>query len=142
MNTAKKLIKKYGLDEKVILKGVVEPAELKRITRQALLGITIFENKGLSNYFSLANRFFDYMHAGIPQVCVDYPAYRELNNEYKVAVLVDNLSAESIAKTINALINDPALQSELRTNCHQARMKYNWQREEKVLINFYQQLFI
>jgi glycosyltransferase involved in cell wall biosynthesis len=141
MNKAKHLIRTYGLEEKVLLKGVVEPTGLKRITRQAILGITIFENNGLSNYFSLANRFFDYIHAGIPQICVNYPAYQEINNEFKVAILVDDLSAESLAKNINDLIDDPALQAELNENCYRARTKYNWQREEEVLIGFYKKLF-
>jgi glycosyltransferase involved in cell wall biosynthesis len=72
---------------------------------------------------------------------VNYPAYQEINNEFKVAILVDDLSAESLAKNINDLIDDPALQAELNENCYRARTKYNWQREEEVLIGFYKKLF-
>jgi glycosyltransferase involved in cell wall biosynthesis len=80
---AKQLVEEYRLQDKVFLKGPIEPEKLKEITPKAILGITIFENKGLSNYYSLANRFFDYMHAGIPQICVDYPAYKKLIHSLK-----------------------------------------------------------
>lgn len=141
VNEAEQLIKEYKLQDKVFLKGPVEPGGLKEITAKALLGITIFENNGLSNYYSLANRFFDYMHAGIPQVCVDYPAYQEINEQYKVAVLIKDLSPEFLASVINGILPDKKLQTELRQNCLQARKVFNWQAEEKTLINFYQSVF-
>ena len=111
------------------------------MTPKALFGITIFENRGLSNYYSLANRFFDYIHAGIPQICVDYPAYRQINQEFKVAVLVNDLSPISLAKVINELSHNNELQNELRQNCLRARQVLNWNVEEKKLINFYQSIF-
>jgi len=123
------------------LKGALEPDKLREITPKALLGITIFEKQGLSNYYSLANRFFDYIHAGIPQLCVDYPAYREINEQHRVAVLINDLSPESIANTINNLLQDKELQKELRENCVKAREVYNWQSEEKLLIKFYDSIF-
>ncbi|HEX2532389.1 MAG TPA: glycosyltransferase [Chitinophagaceae bacterium] len=44
------LIHRYGLQDKVFLKGKVLPEELRKITLRALIGLTLFENKGLSNY--------------------------------------------------------------------------------------------
>ena len=138
---AGKLIQQYKLEERVFLKGPSEPQELRQITPKAKFGITIFENQGLSNYYSLANRFFDYMHAGIPQICVDYPAYREINDRFKVAVLIRNLSPESLAKSINELADNTDLQAELIKNCLLARQELNWQKEEKKLISFYEAIF-
>lgn len=137
----KALIEKYGLQKKVFLKGKVLPSELKAITPKALLGITLFENNGLSNYYSLGNRFFDYINAGIPQVCVDYPAYRQINQEYEVAVLVQDLSPEALAASINAVLNDKRKQETLRQNCLAARRVYNWEQQEEKLIRLYQNMF-
>jgi glycosyltransferase involved in cell wall biosynthesis len=137
----KKLIEKYCLSDKVILKGKVLPDELKLITPTALMGITVFENTGLSNYYSLGNRFFDYIHAGTPQICVAYPEYKKINEEFEVAVLLDDLSSRSIANAINALLNDEVWQAKLRANCMEARKIYNWLNEEKKLVHYYQQIF-
>lgn len=141
LNECKKLINSYGLQDKVILKGKVLPAQLKSITKKALLGITFFENAGLSNYYSLGNRFFDYIHAGIPQLCVDYPAYQQINKEYRVAVLINDLSSKSIAQKINFILNDENLRKELKENCKKARQYFNWQCEEKKLIALYKTFF-
>jgi glycosyltransferase involved in cell wall biosynthesis len=140
-NECKQLIEKYGLHEKVILKGKVLPHELKSITPKAIMGITLFENSGLSNYYSLGNRFFDYIQSGVPQVAVNYPAYRKINEEFEVAVLIDDLSPKSIAKAINSLFHDEVLLEKLRKNCLAARRVYNWENEEKKLIKYYNQIF-
>ncbi|MBS1665906.1 MAG: glycosyltransferase [Bacteroidetes bacterium] len=141
MDKAKALVQQFGLEEKIIFKGMVAPAELRQITANASIGITLFENKGKNNYYSLANRFFDYMHAGVPQICVDYPAYAELNQLHPFALLIDDLSPEAIAAALNNLLDDDVLYESLKRNCMLARVVYNWQLEEPKLLSFYHQLF-
>ncbi|HET9057472.1 MAG TPA: glycosyltransferase [Chitinophagaceae bacterium] len=137
---AKQLVKQNNLEDKVIFKGRIKPEELRSITPKAYLGITFFENNGLSNYLSLANKFFDYIHAGVPQLCVGYPAYKEINNQFEVAHLIDDLSAENIATQLNFLLDNNVLYNRLRQNCLEARKVLNWQTEEKELITFYKKL--
>ncbi|HMI60108.1 MAG TPA: glycosyltransferase [Puia sp.] len=141
MSQVKELVRQSGLEEKVIFKGSVLPEELKKITRSAWCGITLFEKTGMSNYYSLANRFFDYIHAGIPQLAVNYPAYREINNWGPIAVLIDEPGVRDIADALNELLNNTDLYQTLLENCRQARLRYNWQEEEKNLVRLYQQFF-
>ena len=140
MEKAKELTRESNVSHKVIFKGSIAPVQLAEITRNAWVGITLFDDEGLSNYLSLANRFSDYIHAGIPQLCVDYPLYRDLNNQYNIAVLVKDLSPTSIATQLNRLLKDDALYSSLQKNCLVAREVLNWQQEEKKLIAFYKNL--
>jgi glycosyltransferase involved in cell wall biosynthesis len=140
MPQARKLARQYNVEQKVIFKGMLPPDLLRSYTSKAYIGITIFENKGLSNYYSLANRFFDYIHAGVPQLCVDYPVYRSINNLHPVAVLLDDLSAESIASNINALLNNEAKWKQLHEACIRAAKELSWQNEEKKLVGFYKQI--
>jgi glycosyltransferase involved in cell wall biosynthesis len=136
----KNFIAANHLQDKVLLKGKLKPAELSDITATAYAGITLFENNGLSNYLSLANRFFDYIQAGIPQLCVDYPAYRQINDRFAVALLIPDTNEESIAKGLNLLLSDAVLYAQLKENCKQAAEILNWQEEEKILIHFYKEL--
>jgi glycosyltransferase involved in cell wall biosynthesis len=80
------------------------------------------------------------MHAGIPQLCVNYPAYQEINNQYPVAVLINDLAPETIARGLNELLNNKNLYHQLQQNCLQAREAINWQQEEKKLLEFYKNL--
>jgi glycosyltransferase involved in cell wall biosynthesis len=141
MEQARGLVRRHGLEEKVVFRGYVRPEELKAVTRAAWCGITLFDRKGLSNYYSLANRFFDYMHAGIPQLAMNYPAYREINNCYRIAVLIDEPGVRDVADALNELLTNPDLYQSLSDGCKKARLRYNWQEEEKILIRLYQQVF-
>lgn len=137
MDQARELVRVNAVEHKVTFTGKLPPDALRTYTVNAWLGITLFEKTGLSNYLSLANRFFDYLHAGVPQLCVDYPVYREINNMHHIAVLLNNLNPESIAAACNRLMNDEPLYRQLQQNCLQARNVLNWEVEEKTLIQFY-----
>jgi glycosyltransferase involved in cell wall biosynthesis len=141
MQQAKKLVKSLQLQEKVIFKGMLSPAHLRTITDKAYIGITLFEKDALSNYYSLANRFFDYMQSGVPQLCVNYPVYREINNLHKIAVLIEQLDANTIASALNDLLNDSLLWEQLHQQCKLASKELNWQNEEIKLIAFYKRIF-
>ena len=142
MQQAQLLVKENNLQQKVIFKGKITPEELRTITSQAYIGVTLFENKGLSNYYSLANRFFDYLHAGIPQLCVDYPVYKEINEQQPVAALVNDISSVNIAFQLNNLLHNEVVYNKLQQNCINVRETLNWQAEEKKLFKFYNNLFV
>lgn len=141
MDQAKKLVAENQLTEKVIFKGMVEPTALKNYTAFAYIGITLFEKESRSNYFSLANRFFDYIHSATPQLCVNYPVYREINEQHAVAVLIDDLSPENIAMHLNEMLNDKTAWQTMRANCMKASKILSWQNEEIKLLSFYKNIF-
>lgn len=141
MEQAKQITADHGLEEKIIFRGKLIPDELRQVTQHAWAGVTLFDKEGISNYFSLANRFSDYFHGGLPQLCVDYPVYREINNKYQIAVLIPDLEPETIAQGLNQLLNNEELYNQLQQNCLKARNTLNWQEEEKKLISFYSNIF-
>ena|SRR6476661_267092 len=125
----------------VEFRGYVLPEALRDVTRQAAVGIMLLENMGLSYYYSLANKFFDYVHAGIPQVLIDFPEYRALNEQFDVAELVPDLEPATLARALNRLLRDePARYQHLAANCRLARPQLSWQHEEQVLLGLYQSL--
>src|SRR5574343_937613 len=141
MNQARQLVKEHQLEDKVLFLGMVTPEKLPAITRSAFAGITLFSPEGKSNYYSLANRFFDYVQAGIPQLCVNYPVYAELNNFAHVAVLTNDIDPDTLSAKLNQLIDDPIAYRAIRENCLKARLVWNWQEEEKKLLEYYNQHF-
>ena len=94
----------------------------------------------MNQYLSLSNKFFDYIHAGIPQVTMNYPEYRKINDQFKIAELLDELSPEAIANAINKVLHDEKLYSQLSQNCLAAKRELNWQKEKNKLLDFYKQL--
>jgi hypothetical protein len=139
---AKQLVKEYQLEQKVELRGMVAPEELRKITPTAYAAVMLFEGTGLNQYQSLANRFFDYIMAAVPQICVDYPQYRAINDKYNIASLIPDNKVETIAKALNNLLHDSVYHNKLQQNCIIAREELNWQSEERVLVDFYKKLFL
>ncbi|MEP7317304.1 MAG: glycosyltransferase [Panacibacter sp.] len=136
----KQLIKDYKVEDKVELMGYVIPQELKQITRQAYIAVTLFEQTGLNQFYSLSNRFFDYIMAGVPQICVNYPEYKTINDEHHIALMIDDTSVETIGAALNRLLSDHSLHEHLQQNCVKARIRLNWQEEEKALIGLYKRI--
>jgi glycosyltransferase involved in cell wall biosynthesis len=141
MGELKTIIHNHCLEEKVIIKGRVSPAELHEITNQYYIGLNLVENIGLNQYYSLANKFFDYMHAGIPQVSMNFPEYKRINDEFEIAVLIDNLEPNEISNAINKLLTDDEKYAQLVQHSNEAKLVYNWENESKKLIQFYKNIF-
>ena len=141
MNQLKTIIRNHCLEDKVVIKGKVSPDELDEITSKYYIGLNLVENIGLNQYYSLANKFFDYMHAGIPQVSMNFPEYQRINDQFEIAVLIDNLDQNEISKAINTLLTDEEKYSTLVQNCAEAKLVYNWESESKKLIQFYKNIF-
>jgi len=126
---------------KVEFRGFVLPEALREVTRHAAVGIMLLENIGLSYYYSLANKFFDYVHAGIPQVLIDFPEYRALNDRFDVAELVADLAPATLAAALNRLLRDePARYQHLAANCRRAAPQLSWQHEEQELLRLWQEV--
>ena len=137
---AVQLVKQLQLESKIEFRGYIAPDDLARLTPAAYIGLTLFESKGMNQYHSLANRFFDYAMAGVPQVCVNYPEYAAINQQYNIAYLVNNTEPATIAAALNNLLVDDVLYEQLKQNCLNARTILNWENEQHHLLDFYNKL--
>lgn len=140
-NEVKAKIEREHLEHKVEMMGYVQPDQLKAFTQSARIGLTLFEAKGLSNKYSMANRFFDYMHAGVPQLAMNYPEYKSFNAKFEVAKLLDDLTPFTIASSLNHLLKDEQHYQYIHSEALKARKVFNWQNEEARLVSVYQELF-
>jgi glycosyltransferase involved in cell wall biosynthesis len=138
---AQQLVRELGLEQKVIFKGYVKPEDLRAYTLSAYVGITLFVATSRSNELSLANRFFDYIHAGVPQLAMDYPEYEAINREFEVASLLSEVTPETVAAALNRLLLDDTYYQHLQSECLKAREVYCWQREEICLLSVYDKVF-
>jgi glycosyltransferase involved in cell wall biosynthesis len=119
-----------GLTGKVIFHGKASPEELHRYTPSADIGLCLLENKGLSYYYALPNRIFDYLHAGVPVLASPFPEIKAIVETYNTGVLTDDYSPAGLAATINTL-----LQERYPTGHFQALSGlFCWEEEEKKLL--------
>jgi hypothetical protein len=79
------------------------------------------------------------VHTGIPQICIHFPEYKTLMEEFSVGVLTE--MTEPAIRNAMEEVSIPENQQRFRESAVQARNKWNWQNEEKNLIRLYDQLF-
>jgi glycosyltransferase involved in cell wall biosynthesis len=128
-------VKDRKLDNKVMLTGPLNPQKLLLLTKNAFLGFNLLETQSQSYYYSLANKFFDYVQAGLPQVCIDYPEYRHHMALHRVGWLIENTNPESIVQYCKQIVGDPDQYRVIRENCHHAAVDWNWDKESAALQN-------
>lgn len=134
------LATRENLLHKVIFKGFVPPKELEELLCKARIGINLLDGSSKSYRYSLANKFFDYIHAGVPQVFMDFPEYQKYYRQFRIGAPLLDLKQTSIVYTINHLLSDRNYWFNLHVDCLEARKLWCWQSEEKKLLDLFGKL--
>jgi len=129
----KKKVTEMKQESKVEFLGKLAPDRLQLLTKDAWLGYNLLEKKGLSYYYSLSNKTFDYIQAGIPQLMPAFPEYQKLNAQYNFGLEIQ-LVSEQIIKAVKFLQDNSELYNQLKLGALKAAKFCNWEQEEKVLI--------
>src|SRR6185295_2399867 len=79
MEQLKQLIRDNDVENKVELRGMLSPDALWTVAEKASIGMGLAENTGINQYLALPNKFFDYIHAGLPQIAMKFPEYITVN---------------------------------------------------------------
>ncbi|ART78088.1 glycosyl transferase [Sutcliffiella horikoshii] len=83
-------------------------------------------------------KFFEYMSAGLPIICSDFPAWKELVEKYNCGIAVNPLDNNQIKEAIEYLKNNPEEAERMGINGQQAVKKHlNWDNEASKLQEWY-----
>jgi len=134
-----RLVNKHVLQNKVRFLPRQPYYELKQYTLNADIGLTLDKDTNLNYRFSLPNKIFDYMHAGIPMLATKLPEIEKVFSKYEMGVLVEKVEPELIAEKINFMLSNVEKQQEWKQNAKLARKEFCWQNEELKLIEVYKQ---
>lgn len=133
----RQMVREKGLEGQVRFLGYVQPADLPALTLEATIGFNLLENKGMSYYYSLANKAFDYIQAGLPSVQMEFPEYRRLQEAYGVFQLVPDLLPETLIAAIRQLLEDEGYYAEMSGLCLAAAGELSWEEEEGRVVAFF-----
>lgn len=132
----KEIIAKEKLQDKVILTGKVPHEKLRQYTEAADLGVTLDKPTNINYRFSLPNKVFDYIQAGVPVLCSDLPEVARIVRDYKVGVVADSFEPKVLAKTISSALNSQEY-SLWKKNTLLAAEELCWESDEINLIKMY-----
>lgn len=126
----KERVIKLNLQERVRFLGKMPFEQLRSYTAAAFLGFSLEENKGLNYYYALPNKLFDYIHAGVPVVCSNFPEMKRIIESYQIGVTLDTINAEKLAETIKNIERNIDLYQLWKKNCKTAALELNWDKEK------------
>ncbi|GLR16336.1 glycosyltransferase [Portibacter lacus] len=126
--------------ENVVFHSWVHPDELYRLTEKATLAYNLLDDSSRSYYYSLANKFFDYIQAGIPSLNNSFPEYVKINERYNCCIITDVNNAQELAQNIMNLVENKQLLSEKRKNARIAAKDLCWENESKTLLKIFNSL--
>jgi len=86
-------------------------------------------------------KMFEYMSAGLPVICSNFPLWRTIVEGSDCGLCVDPMQPREIAAAIDYLVQNPARATEMGANGRAAiERRYNWPAEEKKLVHLYARL--
>lgn len=135
----KQLVQQYSLQERVIFKGRMPYDKMMAHTRLSDLGLSLDKDTNINYRFSLPNKLFDYIHAGIPVLGSDLVEVKRIIQDHGVGEIATSFDPENLAKQIQHMLVSPKT-SEWKQNAINARAGLNWEKETEVLANMIDEL--
>ncbi|NLE34072.1 MAG: glycosyltransferase family 4 protein [Bacteroidales bacterium] len=104
--------------------------EMMRYTMCCDAGLSLDTDTCVNQRYSLPNKFFDYIAAGIPALVSPLPEVAALVEKYGCGKVLEAVTPEVIARQLQLLADDPRLLSSLKQNAVEARRELHWEREK------------
>jgi len=124
-----------GLADRIVLAPPVPMIALVREAAAFDLGFFALPRTSRHNEFTLPNKFFEYVMAGLALCVSDLPEMARLIRDYELGVTFPSIDREAIAAAVNAL--DPQSIDHYKGNALAAASQLCWERESKHLVNAY-----
>ncbi|MEO8412372.1 MAG: glycosyltransferase [Ginsengibacter sp.] len=133
----KEMVRELKLSSKVTFIDALPYNQMTEYTRQCFLGL-IFEKIDFTDehLFALPNKFFDYLHAGVPVLSSKAVEIELIIEKYQVGDFINSFDPLDIAKKIMEIAKDMEVYNSWKRNTAKASEELNWENEEKILINF------
>ena len=133
----RKMSEMPGLNGKVMFLPKMPYTELMQHTRVADIGLTLDKDTNINYRYSLPNKLFDYIHAGIPVLASRLPEICRIVEGYNVGLICENHDPAEIARMINLMLNDETSRADWKVNLRKAASELTWENEENVLKSVY-----
>jgi glycosyltransferase involved in cell wall biosynthesis len=133
----KTMVAEYKLEQKVTFIPKQAFPSLMKYTVCADIGLTLDKDTNLNYRFSLPNKIFDYIRAGIPVLSSDLPEIRKVIEAYDIGRISPSHDPETLAKVVEDMLRDPERIAIWKENLIIAAEKLCWENEEHSLHDVY-----
>ncbi len=138
IDTLKQMTIDLKLQHKITFINKLPFEQLVQYTKIADIGISLDKDTNMNYRYSLPNKLFDYIHAGIPVITSDLIEVRTIVNQYNIGTIIQNHSPQHIAQVFTNTLKDTETLFKWKQNTIKAATELNWEREEKKIISVFE----
>ena len=133
----KEKVKANNSDDRVKFFPRMPYQKMMAITQLAELGFTLDKDTNLNYRFSLPNKLFDYIQAGVPIVASHLTEIERIITHYNIGTFIENHDPKTIALTIQNTLNDEKSLELWKNNLNVAAQELCWENEQQTLLSIY-----
>jgi glycosyltransferase involved in cell wall biosynthesis len=127
----KENVEKLQLHNKVLFLPRMSYDKMMEYTVASDIGLTLDKDSNLNYRYSLPNKIFDYIHAGIPVLSSRLPELEKIILKHDIGLFIENHSPVHIAGKINEMLASNEKLSTWKKNTREAAVALNWEEEVK-----------
>ncbi len=124
-------VRKRNLQQKVIFLPRMPWKEMMRYTMCGDAGLSLDTDTCLNQRYSLPNKLFDYIAAGIPVIASPLPEVSALIGRYGCGMVLNNVSPWAVADSLAKLRDDRHYLTELKAKAKVAAEDLSWEKEKR-----------
>jgi glycosyltransferase involved in cell wall biosynthesis len=141
LNTLHETAERLQLQQSVRFLPRMPYSEMMQYTQLADLGLTLDKDTNLNYRFSLPNKLFDYLHAGIPVIASNLPEIKNIIDTYEIGTFIVNHKPETIAQNIRETLANTLQMEKWKARCKKVATELCWENEEIKLLKIYAHYF-
>jgi len=104
--------------------------EMMQYTLCCDVGLSLDTDTCINQRYSLPNKLFDYIAAGIPAVVSPLPEVSAIIDRYKCGLVLEEVTPEAIDGLLKRLRDDRSLLQALSEKASEARKELSWEKEK------------
>ncbi|MFZ4546212.1 MAG: glycosyltransferase [Bacteroidales bacterium] len=133
----KKMVVELSLQNKVMFVPRQTPSALAGYTANADIGLTIDKDTNINYRFSLPNKLFDYIYAGVPVLATPLVELKKIIDQYQIGSFIESHDPQHIAAIIETMLYDEKRLALYKENTKKAAAELNWENEKQALIEIF-----
>lgn len=128
------LVREQRLEDRTTFLDPVAPTQVIGYASSAQIGVSVLPPTSLNNQYSLPNKLFQCMAAGLAMVASDFPQVREVVVGSGAGVVVDTSDLGALGSALRRLAEHPEERGAMGSAARRAVLeRYNWDRSAALL---------
>ncbi len=133
----KQMVEEQNITDRVRFFPRMPYQQMMAYTQLAELGFCLDKDTNLNYRFSLPNKLFDFIQAGVPIVASHLTEIEKIIRQYDIGTFIENHEPATIAATIKEALSDKDRLAVWKQHLAVAAQDLCWENEEKKLLPIY-----